>query len=77
MRSEKPSTSSIRMALAPSTRPPDMLSHQLHELKSRRGELKAAMRSLGFETKNPTIFQMIADLDDGRAVMLASMGVLC
>mmetsp|Transcript_123425 Transcript_123425/g.356819 ORF Transcript_123425/g.356819 Transcript_123425/m.356819 type:complete len:175 (+) Transcript_123425:80-604(+) len=25
-------------------------------------ELKAAMRSLGFETKNPTIFQMIADL---------------
>merc|ERR1739844_837469 len=27
------------------------------------GELKAAMRSLGFETKNPTIFQMIADLD--------------
>merc|ERR1719272_1846654 len=26
-------------------------------------ELKAAMQSLGFETKNPTIFQMIADLD--------------
>merc|ERR1712194_465190 len=25
-------------------------------------ELKAAMQSLGFETKNPTIFQMIADL---------------
>merc|ERR1740120_605762 len=33
------------------------------------GELKAAMRSLGFETKNPTIFQMIADLDqDGAAI---------
>merc|ERR1719464_654242 len=32
-------------------------------------ELKAAMRSLGFETKNPTIFQMIADLDqDGTAI---------
>lgn len=28
-------------------------------------ELRAAMQSLGFETKNPTIFQMIADLDDG------------
>eukprot|EP00927_Polykrikos_kofoidii_P056771 TRINITY_DN50851_c0_g1_i1.p1 TRINITY_DN50851_c0_g1~~TRINITY_DN50851_c0_g1_i1.p1 ORF type:complete len:169 (+),score=44.86 TRINITY_DN50851_c0_g1_i1:88-594(+) len=28
-------------------------------------ELKAAMQSLGFETKNPTIFQMIADLDEG------------
>mmetsp|Transcript_25647 Transcript_25647/g.59272 ORF Transcript_25647/g.59272 Transcript_25647/m.59272 type:complete len:176 (-) Transcript_25647:91-618(-) len=26
-------------------------------------ELKAAMQSLGFETKNPTIFNMIADLD--------------
>ena len=36
----------------------------------RRGELKAAMRSLGFETKNPTIFQMIADLDqDGGAAV--------
>merc|ERR1740120_447794 len=33
------------------------------------GELKAAMRSLGFETKNPTIFQMIADLDsDGNVI---------
>merc|ERR1712113_1285396 len=33
------------------------------------GELKAAMRSLGFETKNPTIFQMIADLDqDGTTI---------
>ncbi|CAK9035552.1 unnamed protein product [Durusdinium trenchii] len=33
------------------------------------GELKAAMRSLGFETKNPTIFQMIADLDhDGDGI---------
>nr|QDO16204.1 centrin 2 [Lingulodinium polyedra]QDO16206.1 centrin 2 [Lingulodinium polyedra] len=32
-------------------------------------ELKAAMRSLGFETKNPTIFQMIADLDqDGTPI---------
>merc|ERR1712187_672029 len=32
-------------------------------------ELKAAMRSLGFETKNPTIFQMIADLDqDGSMI---------
>ena len=26
-------------------------------------ELKAAMQSLGFESKNPTIYQMIADLD--------------
>merc|ERR1719235_657847 len=26
-------------------------------------ELKAAMQSLGFETKNPTIYQMIDDLD--------------
>eukprot|EP00917_Polyrhabdina_sp_WS-2016_P014000 GHVP01030590.1.p1 GENE.GHVP01030590.1~~GHVP01030590.1.p1 ORF type:complete len:145 (+),score=33.51 GHVP01030590.1:507-941(+) len=26
-------------------------------------ELKAAMQSLGFETKNPVIFQMIAELD--------------
>eukprot|EP00746_Dinoflagellata_sp_MGD_P161128 gnl/MRDRNA2_/MRDRNA2_88171_c0_seq1.p1 gnl/MRDRNA2_/MRDRNA2_88171_c0~~gnl/MRDRNA2_/MRDRNA2_88171_c0_seq1.p1 ORF type:complete len:190 (-),score=47.26 gnl/MRDRNA2_/MRDRNA2_88171_c0_seq1:77-583(-) len=26
-------------------------------------ELKAAMQSLGFESKNPTIFQMIEDLD--------------
>lgn len=26
-------------------------------------ELKAAMQSLGFETKNPTVFQMIAELD--------------
>ncbi|OXB71740.1 UNVERIFIED_CONTAM: hypothetical protein H355_007869 [Colinus virginianus] len=26
-------------------------------------ELKAAMQSLGFETKNPTIYQMIADLN--------------
>merc|ERR1719401_2661729 len=33
------------------------------------GELKAAMRSLGFETKNPTIFEMIADLDaDGNCI---------
>jgi Ca2+-binding EF-hand superfamily protein len=32
-------------------------------------ELKAAMQSLGFETKNPTIFQMIADLDtDGGEI---------
>eukprot|EP00928_Gymnodinium_smaydae_P082736 TRINITY_DN66030_c0_g1_i1.p1 TRINITY_DN66030_c0_g1~~TRINITY_DN66030_c0_g1_i1.p1 ORF type:complete len:169 (+),score=60.49 TRINITY_DN66030_c0_g1_i1:134-640(+) len=32
-------------------------------------ELKAAMQSLGFETKNPTIFQMIADLDqDGTLI---------
>lgn len=31
-------------------------------------ELKAAMTSLGFEAKNQTIFQMIADLDeDGSA----------
>merc|ERR1719223_2041881 len=28
-------------------------------------ELKAAMQSLGFQSKNPTIFQMIADLDTG------------
>ena len=27
-------------------------------------ELKAAMQSLGFETKNPTIYQMIADLEN-------------
>lgn len=26
-------------------------------------ELKAAMQSLGFETKNPTVYQMIAELD--------------
>ena len=26
-------------------------------------ELKAAMQSLGFEAKNPTIYAMIADLD--------------
>ena len=26
-------------------------------------ELKSAMQSLGFENKNPTIYQMIADLD--------------
>merc|ERR1712216_436593 len=26
-------------------------------------ELKVAMQSLGFESKNPTIYQMIADLD--------------
>jgi Ca2+-binding EF-hand superfamily protein len=33
------------------------------------GELRSAMRSLGFETKNPTIFQMIADLDqDGTPI---------
>lgn len=33
-------------------------------------ELKSAMRSLGFEAKNPTIFQMIADLDqaDGSQI---------
>jgi len=32
-------------------------------------ELKSAMRSLGFETKNPTIFQMIADLDsEGNSI---------
>jgi len=32
-------------------------------------ELKAAMQSLGFETKNPTIYHMIADLDqDGNPV---------
>ena len=30
-------------------------------------ELKAAMQSLGFDTKNPTIFQMIADLDTPEA----------
>jgi centrin-1 len=30
-------------------------------------ELKAAMQSLGFESKNPTIFNMIADLEaEGR-----------
>eukprot|EP00357_Protocruzia_adherens_P024297 CAMPEP_0114995890 /NCGR_PEP_ID=MMETSP0216-20121206/13994_1 /TAXON_ID=223996 /ORGANISM="Protocruzia adherens, Strain Boccale" /LENGTH=184 /DNA_ID=CAMNT_0002360009 /DNA_START=46 /DNA_END=600 /DNA_ORIENTATION=+ len=30
-------------------------------------ELKAAMQSLGFENKNPTIYQMIADLDQEGA----------
>lgn len=30
-------------------------------------ELKAAMQSLGFESKNPTIFQMISDLDRKRS----------
>jgi len=30
-------------------------------------ELKAAMQSLGFDTKNPTIFQLIADLDTAEA----------
>lgn len=28
-------------------------------------ELKAAMQSLGFESKNPTIYNMIADLATG------------
>jgi Ca2+-binding EF-hand superfamily protein len=32
-------------------------------------ELRAAMQSLGFETKNPTIYSMIADLDSyGSAI---------
>ena len=31
-------------------------------------ELKAAMQSLGFDIKNPTIFSMIADLDTQEAV---------
>lgn len=32
-------------------------------------ELKAAMSSLGFEAKNPTIFHMIADLESqGREI---------
>ena len=32
-------------------------------------ELKSAMQSLGFESKNPTIFNMIADLEsEGREV---------
>jgi Ca2+-binding EF-hand superfamily protein len=32
-------------------------------------ELKAAMQSLGFESKNPTIFHMIADLEgQGREI---------
>lgn len=31
-------------------------------------ELKAAMQSLGFDTKNPTIFQLIADLDTPEAL---------
>ena len=29
-----------------------------------RKELRAAMQSLGFENKNPTIYQMIAELED-------------
>ena len=28
-------------------------------------ELKAAMQSLGFDTKNPTIYTMIAELETG------------
>ncbi len=32
-------------------------------------ELKSAMQSLGFESKNPTIFNMIADLEsEGREI---------
>jgi Ca2+-binding EF-hand superfamily protein len=32
-------------------------------------ELKAAMESLGFQSKNPTIFHMIADLESlGREI---------
>ena len=31
-------------------------------------ELKAAMQSLGFDSKNPTIFSLIADLDTPEAV---------
>lgn len=30
-------------------------------------ELKAAMQSLGFETKNPTVFQMISELEKEAA----------
>jgi centrin-1 len=30
-------------------------------------ELKAAMQSLGFDSKNPTIFQLIAELDTAEA----------
>lgn len=30
-------------------------------------ELKAAMQSLGFEAKNPTIYQLISDLERSRA----------
>ena len=30
-------------------------------------ELKAAMQSLGFDSKNPTIYQLIADLDTPQA----------
>ena len=30
-------------------------------------ELKAAMQSLGFESKNQTIFQMISDLDKNNS----------
>ena len=30
-------------------------------------ELKAAMQSLGFDSKNPTIYQLIADLDTPEA----------
>ena len=34
-------------------------------------ELKAAMQSLGFENKNPTIYQMIADLEKEQARLSA------
>ena len=30
-------------------------------------ELRAAMQSLGFESKNQTIFQMISDLDKNKS----------
>ena len=50
-------------------------------------ELKAAMQSLGFEAKNQTIYQMIADIDkDGNGtidfdefldMMTAKMVILC
>ena len=36
-------------------------------------ELKAAMQSLGFESKNPTIYQMIADLENnGNSIDFAT-----
>ena len=48
--------------------------HQAFELFDTNGtgmidpkELKAAMQSLGFDTKNPTIYELIADLDTPEA----------
>jgi hypothetical protein len=51
---KKPSICSILMEEDP------LIQNVVHLFIS---ELKAAMTSLGFESKNQTIYQMIADLD--------------